>query len=264
MRAALHILSRISLILLTHLFCRYYKERLANCIAKIITIPAAMQGIVNPVPRVAHPDWLQKRIAANDTTSKQTSIASFFSAALPSDPFAALDMEDLAKRTPNTAQKKLPIVTKRGKGGKASLPSEAPAVPAISLKATDYKLWLSQMKAVWLYNIERKKLCMAGVLDFDTAMAPRRNAGVSSFIAGRARNIMQQSWQIIEICETQTPGQLKLWVYLSDGSIDHLLLNMDRTLYMNFRKPKVIRGADGNSLPALNRRLPFRRPTLSL
>jgi DNA polymerase epsilon subunit 1 len=263
-RASLHLISRILLILLTHLLCRYYRERLANCIAKIVTIPAAMQGIVNPVPRVAHPEWLQKRISANDTTSKQTSIASFFSAALPSDPFAALDMEDLAKRTPNTAQKKLPIVTKRGKGGKASLPTEAPAVPAMSLKSTNYKLWLSQMKAVWLYNIERKKLCMAGVLDFDTAMAPRRNAGVSSFIAGRARNVMQQSWQIIEICETQTPGQLKLWVYLSDGSIDHLLLNMDRTLYMNFRKPKVIRDADGNSLPALNRRLPFRRPTLSL
>lgn len=244
---------------------RYYRERLANCIAKIITIPAAMQGIVNPVPRVAHPDWLQKRIAANDTSHKQTSIASFFNAAPrnASDPFAALDMEDLAKRTPNTA-KKLPIVTKRGKGGKPSLPSEPPATPALSLKSTDYKLWLSQMKAVWLYNMQRKRLCLAGVLDFDTAMAPRRNAGVSSFIAGRARNVMQQSWQIIEICETQVPGQLRLWVFLSDGSIEQLLLNMDRTLYMNFRKPKAILGADGSPLSALNRRLPFRRPTQHL
>ena len=70
---------------------------------------------------------------------------------------------------------------------------------------------------------------------------------------------MQQSWQIIEICETQTPGQLKLWVYLSDGSIDHLLLNMDRTLYMNFRKPKVIRDADGNADVELNFSLPLTR-----
>jgi DNA polymerase epsilon subunit 1 len=30
-----------------------------SCIQKIITIPAALQGIENPVPRVKHPDWLE-------------------------------------------------------------------------------------------------------------------------------------------------------------------------------------------------------------
>jgi DNA polymerase epsilon subunit 1 len=36
----------------------YYKERLGSVIQKIITIPAFMQQITNPVPRVAHPTWL--------------------------------------------------------------------------------------------------------------------------------------------------------------------------------------------------------------
>lgn len=40
----------------------YYRERLGNAIQKIITIPAAMQHVVNPVPRVKHPDWLIKRV----------------------------------------------------------------------------------------------------------------------------------------------------------------------------------------------------------
>ncbi len=40
----------------------YYKERLGNAIQKIITIPAAMQGVDNPVPRVRHPEWLHKRV----------------------------------------------------------------------------------------------------------------------------------------------------------------------------------------------------------
>lgn len=40
----------------------YYVERLGNCIQKIITIPAALQGVPNPVPRIAHPDWLQNKI----------------------------------------------------------------------------------------------------------------------------------------------------------------------------------------------------------
>ena len=40
----------------------YYRERLSSAIQKIITIPAALQRIPNPVPRVKHPDWLHKRV----------------------------------------------------------------------------------------------------------------------------------------------------------------------------------------------------------
>ena len=40
----------------------YYRERLGGTIQKIITIPAAMQRIGNPVPRVKHPDWLFKKV----------------------------------------------------------------------------------------------------------------------------------------------------------------------------------------------------------
>ena len=40
----------------------YYKERLGSAIQKIITIPAAMQRVPNPVPRVKHPDWLHKKV----------------------------------------------------------------------------------------------------------------------------------------------------------------------------------------------------------
>ena len=40
----------------------YYRERLGSAIQKIITIPAAMQRVANPVPRVKHPDWLHKKV----------------------------------------------------------------------------------------------------------------------------------------------------------------------------------------------------------
>lgn len=40
----------------------YYRERLSGAIQKIITIPAAMQRVKNPVPRVKHPDWLHKKV----------------------------------------------------------------------------------------------------------------------------------------------------------------------------------------------------------
>ena len=41
----------------------YYRERLGGAIQKIITIPAAMQHVANPVPRVRHPDWLRKQVS---------------------------------------------------------------------------------------------------------------------------------------------------------------------------------------------------------
>ena len=41
----------------------YYRERLGSAIQKIITIPAAMQRVPNPVPRVKHPDWLHKKVS---------------------------------------------------------------------------------------------------------------------------------------------------------------------------------------------------------
>ena len=51
----------------------YYKERLGSAIQKIITIPAAMQGLPNPVPRVRHPDWLAKKVAALNDKCQQLS-----------------------------------------------------------------------------------------------------------------------------------------------------------------------------------------------
>jgi hypothetical protein len=47
----------------------YYRERLSGAIQKIITIPAALQRVPNPVPRVAHPDWLHKRVRRNGRAS---------------------------------------------------------------------------------------------------------------------------------------------------------------------------------------------------
>lgn len=41
--------------------CNSYIERIGGAIQKITTIPAALQGISNPVPRVQHPEWLHKK-----------------------------------------------------------------------------------------------------------------------------------------------------------------------------------------------------------
>lgn len=56
----------------------YYIERLSGTVMKIITIPAALQGCANPVPRVPHPDWLHKKVLERNDTFKQRRITDMF------------------------------------------------------------------------------------------------------------------------------------------------------------------------------------------
>ncbi|GBG71097.1 hypothetical protein CBR_g8396 [Chara braunii] len=56
----------------------YYRTRLGSAIQKIITIPAAMQRVTNPVPRVQHPDWLWKKLREKDDKYRQRSIKDMF------------------------------------------------------------------------------------------------------------------------------------------------------------------------------------------
>ncbi len=48
---------------------------------KIITIPAALQGVKNPVPRIAHPDWLHKFLLQKNDALKQKRITEMFAVA---------------------------------------------------------------------------------------------------------------------------------------------------------------------------------------
>ncbi|GMH11122.1 hypothetical protein Nepgr_012963 [Nepenthes gracilis] len=56
----------------------YYKQRLSSAIQKIITIPAAMQKVANPVPRVVHPDWLYKKVREKDDKFRQRKLVDVF------------------------------------------------------------------------------------------------------------------------------------------------------------------------------------------
>ncbi|GAV76364.1 LOW QUALITY PROTEIN: DNA_pol_B domain-containing protein/DNA_pol_B_exo1 domain-containing protein/DUF1744 domain-containing protein [Cephalotus follicularis] len=70
----------------------YYKQRLSSAIQKIITIPAAMQKVANPVPRVVHPDWLYKKVREKEDKFRQRKIV---------DIFSSLDRGDSLERSNN-------------------------------------------------------------------------------------------------------------------------------------------------------------------
>lgn len=56
----------------------YYKERISRTIQKIITVPAGIQSIQNPCPRVEHPPWLQKILSDKLSKTKQVRINTLF------------------------------------------------------------------------------------------------------------------------------------------------------------------------------------------
>ena len=73
---------------------QYYLTRLSNNIQKIITIPAGLQNIANPIPKIPHPDWLLKMDKDRDDPFKQRKISAMFAGVPVKDVF---DMEDFGK-----------------------------------------------------------------------------------------------------------------------------------------------------------------------
>lgn len=57
----------------------YYKQRLRSAIQKIVTFPAAMQKVSNPVPIVIHPDWLHKKVREKEDKYRQRKLVDIFS-----------------------------------------------------------------------------------------------------------------------------------------------------------------------------------------
>ena len=56
----------------------YYRTRLSSQFQKLITLPAYFQGVPNPVKRVAHPDWLEKKLRQQEDGKKQLRISDMF------------------------------------------------------------------------------------------------------------------------------------------------------------------------------------------
>ncbi|KEG13670.1 putative DNA polymerase epsilon catalytic subunit [Trypanosoma grayi] len=76
----------------------YYITRFNACVQKIITIPAALQQVPNPVPRVLHPDWLHKRVQQQNSRFRQVSLSGMLAKARNNENTIP-DVEDLVTRT---------------------------------------------------------------------------------------------------------------------------------------------------------------------
>nr|XP_028564984.1 DNA polymerase epsilon catalytic subunit A [Podarcis muralis] len=245
----------------------YYIERLGSTIQKIITIPAALQQVKNPVPRVRHPDWLHKKLLEKNDMYKQKKISELFTSegkrqvsanviqeGTPSTQVA--DMEDFG--VTKSLQPGVPVSNKRKRiptaeeSQQQSQNSEltqswreilGPPPPSGTTKE-ERLVWLCYHKKKWEVQArqrqerrKRRRLADGESVLGGGLIRARPSMGLGSYLSKTARSILDMPWQIVQIAETSQPGLFKLWAVI--GSDLHCLkLNVPRVFYVNQRVPK--------------------------
>jgi len=96
----------------------YYIVRLDAAIQKIITIPASLQHVDNPVPRSVQPEWVDRLAREKADSRKQRAITSMFTKVEKPVTMDLDDLEDFGtnpSKSPVAHRMGIPIVRKGGK-----------------------------------------------------------------------------------------------------------------------------------------------------
>lgn len=223
----------------------YYLERLGSVIQKLISIPAALQKVKNPVPRVAHPEWLQRRINIKEDKFKQKKMTDMFEKRalgplslntldhrLPAsmDIEDALDSEIRSKIPPKvvelkTAQKrKSPEPAKTVLDPFASLPSKMASI------SKDYPAWLRYQKQKW--KIQKQARIRRRQLFGERAPAAADSLG--SLFRTQAELLFVNTWQVLQLRETGSPGEVRAYALIG-SKVHPLTIRVPRQLLLNMK-----------------------------
>ena len=251
----------------------YYLERLGSVVQKLITIPAALQKIRNPVPRVGHPDWLQRRINVKDDKFKQKKMTDLFEKE-PLNEISvntlgrrlATDLEDFGssqnQKTTNNNHI-LPPSQKRkayqpsavdNADPFATLPSKMP-VPT-----EDYKGFLEYQKKKW--KIQKQARIRRRQLFGERSTVTSET--LRGLVDNQAEMLMSNIWQILQLQETNNPGELRAFVLIG-SKIRTIKVNVHRQMFLNL-KDNELPDVDikGCSVESVSNTLPNGHPSVHL
>lgn len=221
----------------------YYLERLGSVIQKLITIPAALQKVRNPVPRVGHPEWLQHRINTKDDRFKQKKMTDLFTAApLKELPVNLLnhelptDLEDFGKNATQkirSTQQVSPIQKRKLEESQpttildpyASLPAKMPS------PMEDYQGFLKFQKKKWKIQKQAR--------DRRKQLFGERNIAGSDTIGGFARTqlevLLYNTWHVLELRQSESIGVVKAYILINNKNIEIIDIKVPRQLYINLK-----------------------------
>ncbi|EHA8586834.1 hypothetical protein COCNU_scaffold001050G000020 [Cocos nucifera] len=219
----------------------YYKQRLSSAIQKIITIPAAMQKVSNPVPRVVHPDWLHKKVREKEDRFRQRKLVDIFSAVnkdetIMHDETNVGDMEDFVTKK-DVSKGPRPVVhcyevNKENYSSKQSCPEAGLILSHKQQNATlcrplmssnqngtcgesvdrniDYQAWLEVKKRKWKDSREERKRRRLGIAKMSqrSAGAAKLPASMFNYRRGQDRNGVSSFFRRQELALVQSHWQI--------------------------------------------------------
>jgi DNA polymerase epsilon subunit 1 len=253
----------------------YYLERLGSVIQKLITIPAALQKVRNPVPRVAHPDWLQRRINVKDDKMKQKKLTDLFATKSPLEDITNLtgrnagDIEDFGSKLlkPKTvssaiasSQPAAPTSQKR----KSPEPVEnvdpfAALPPEMPSPSDDYPAFIQYQKQKW--KIQKEARVRRRQLFGDRRT---NQSNIQQTFMKQAHMTFMNTWQLLHLRPTESPGIVTAFV-LIDAKIHSLKVKVPRQVFLNLKGkdlPDV--EVDGCQVEQVNHTLPNGHPSAHL
>ncbi|XP_010557398.1 PREDICTED: DNA polymerase epsilon catalytic subunit A [Tarenaya hassleriana] len=235
----------------------YYKQRLSSAIQKIITIPAAMQKVANPVPRVLHPDWLHKKVREKEDKFRQRKLVDMFSSSNKDDVLDTNylmtrenvgDIEDFRKESKPSIKGPKPIARSYEVSHKQSNCEQQESlqnddIPPQNIdKNEDYLGWLENKKRKWKATLEKKKKQRLG----DSRSSEQNNAtnhrvsqgriGVGSYFRKPEEALIRSHWQIIQLVPSSQIGNFFAWVVV-EGMMLKIPLTIPRVFYINSKAP---------------------------
>lgn len=195
----------------------YYIERLGSVVQKLITIPAALQKVTNPVPRIRHPDWLFRRVASLDDKFKQHRVDEMFSRQKP------------IVRSPEEAAQ----AAEAERLAKAVVVAHEPAVDKAAEAPPDmtknYPAWIAYMKPIW--RQKRKELAAAGG---GRGGFGSRSGTLGSMMNQHSTMLSSSVWDIVQISPvSERPGEFKMWLLIRD-TLQSVRLRIPRQILVNF------------------------------
>lgn len=215
----------------------YYIERLGSVVQKLITIPAAFQKVPNPVPRIHHPDWLHRRVAALEDKFHQRKMTDFFSAGAATsarmdeddDDTQPMDIEELAggESAERAPRPRIAVVNRKAKK-RSPTPEEAMDDAPVEFptelnpRSTGYADFLKRMRPRWRKRINAR---------WDNTS----DAVVPSMFRG-AKVRTHTRWDVVQVRPSKTPGRFVLWLSV-DGELTSVPLRIPREFYLHMRRP---------------------------
>ncbi|KAE9369892.1 DUF1744-domain-containing protein [Stipitochalara longipes BDJ] len=252
----------------------YYLDRLGSVIQKLITIPAALQKVRNPVPRVAHPEWLQRRINVKDDKLKQKKMTDLFKSA-PLEEITNLqdrgtgDMEDFGVKLlkPKAIGAALSQATQKSQKRKSPEPAVAvstnpyAALPEKMPDPTkDYEGFLEYQKQKW--KIQKQARIRRRHLFGETRVSAQNNIGAT--FRNQAEILFKSTWQVLQLRETTSPGVVLAFV-LIESKVHILKVNVPRQVFLNLKGKELPDiEVDGCDAQKVNHTLPNGHPSVHL